>query len=62
MPATSSINHHGEQNIDRVNGLIVGDIGGTNARFALVDPDGNIGQVSVLACKDFDGLEEAYAR
>lgn len=61
MPATSSINHYGEQNIDRVNGLIVGDIGGTNARFALVDSDGNIGQVSVLACKDFDGLAEAYA-
>jgi len=38
----------------------VGDIGGTNARFALVNLDGGIDQVSVLACKDFDGLAEAY--
>jgi len=38
----------------------VGDIGGTNARFALVESDGGIGRVSVLACKDFDGLAEAY--
>jgi glucokinase len=38
----------------------VGDIGGTNARFALVNLDGGIDQVCVLACKDFDGLAEAY--
>jgi glucokinase len=38
---------------------LVGDIGGTNARFGLVDPDGSLLHSSVLADADYPGLGEA---
>ena len=38
---------------------LLGDIGGTNARFALLDSRGRIEQIRVLACDDHAGLAEA---
>ena len=38
---------------------LLGDIGGTNARFALLDSRGRIEQIQVLACDDHGGLAEA---
>jgi len=39
---------------------LVGDIGGTNARFALVSPGATtLEQVQVLPCRDFDNLDVA---
>jgi glucokinase len=38
---------------------LVGDIGGTNARFGLVEPDGALLHSSVLADADYAGLGEA---
>jgi glucokinase len=38
---------------------LVGDIGGTNARFGLVEPDGSLLHSSVLADADYRGLGEA---
>ena len=38
---------------------LVGDIGGTNARFGLVEPDGSLLHSSVLADTDYAGLGEA---
>ena len=38
---------------------LVGDIGGTNARFGLVEPDGSLLHSSVLADSDYPGLAEA---
>src|SRR5271169_835948 len=38
---------------------LVGDIGGTNARFGLVEPDGSLLHSSVLADIDYAGLGEA---
>ncbi|WP_336366806.1 glucokinase [Marinobacter sp. C2H3] len=39
---------------------LVGDIGGTNARFALVDPgDVRPRHIEVLACGDYDNLDQA---
>jgi glucokinase len=38
---------------------LLGDIGGTNARFALLDSRGRIEQIQVLACDDHAGLAEA---
>jgi glucokinase len=38
---------------------LVGDIGGTNARFGLVEPDGSLLHSSVLADADYPGLGEA---
>ena len=38
---------------------LVGDIGGTNARFGLVEPDGSLLHSSVLADADYAGLGEA---
>ena len=38
---------------------LVGDIGGTNARFGLVEPDGRLLHSSVLADADYAGLGEA---
>ncbi len=32
---------------------LVADIGGTNARFALVGEDGSVGDIQVLACRDY---------
>jgi len=40
-------------------GLIV-DIGGTNARFALLSGDGSINQAQTLACADFDTPPDAF--
>lgn len=39
---------------------IVADIGGTNARFGLVNQNGEIDHVSVLQCADFRGIDEAF--
>jgi glucokinase len=42
---------------------LVGDIGGTNARFALVPADSRVPRdEQVLHCADFQGLEEAIVR
>lgn len=38
---------------------LVGDIGATNARFALVDPGRKIAHIRVLAASDYDGIAEA---
>ncbi len=38
---------------------LLGDIGATNARFALLDSRGRIDQIRVLACGDHPGLAEA---
>jgi glucokinase len=38
---------------------LVGDIGGTNARFGLVAPDGSLLHSSVLADNDYPGIAEA---
>jgi len=38
---------------------LVGDIGATNARFALVEPGRRIGRIRVLATSDYDGIAEA---
>jgi glucokinase len=40
---------------------LIGDIGGTNARFALVGADGQPAAVRALPAKDFPGLVEAAA-
>jgi glucokinase len=39
---------------------LIGDIGGTNARFALVE-DGQVGRTRVYHCRDFPAFEEALA-
>jgi len=40
--------------------VLIGDIGGTNARFALVQPGSTILEnIQVLACSDYPNLEEA---
>lgn len=38
---------------------LVGDIGGTNARFALLAPDGSVGEIRILRCADHPGLDAA---
>jgi glucokinase len=38
---------------------LIGDIGATNARFALLDPAGGISRTRVLACDDFPTIEAA---
>jgi glucokinase len=40
---------------------LLGDVGATNARFALLDADGRIGSVRTLACDDYPGIAEAIA-
>lgn len=40
---------------------LVGDIGATNARFALVRPDGSIGFTRSILCNDFATIGEAIA-
>jgi glucokinase len=40
---------------------LIGDIGATNARFALVDGDGRIARTRVLACDDYATIEDALA-
>src|SRR6185503_20652869 len=40
---------------------LVGDIGATNARFALIDPGPKIARIRVLATGDYDGIAEAIA-
>lgn len=40
---------------------VVGDIGGTNARFALVEPGSvELQEIDVLACSDYPGLDHAF--
>ena len=39
--------------------LLIGDIGGTNARFALVGEDGAYGGEQGVLCADFPGVEQA---
>ena len=40
--------------------LLIGDIGGTNARFALADPAGDrFGEARSLACSNYDTAEDA---
>jgi glucokinase len=41
-------------------GAIVADIGGTNARFGLVNCSGEIAHISVLQCADFEGIDDAF--
>ena len=38
---------------------LVGDIGGTRARFGLVEPDGRVGRVEAGECRDHAGLPDA---
>ena len=40
---------------------LVADIGGTNARFQLVDTDGPMADVCELVTADFDTMEDAMA-
>ncbi len=37
---------------------LVGDIGATNSRLALVEPDGSLSQIRVFACDEYAGLAE----
>ncbi|HLN08045.1 MAG TPA: glucokinase [Xanthobacteraceae bacterium] len=46
----------------RLPSSLIGDIGGTNARFALVGPDGAFRRGRVLACDDHATLEQAIRR
>jgi glucokinase len=46
---------------DRQPRRLIGDIGATNARFALVDGDGRIARTRVLACDDYATIENALA-
>jgi glucokinase len=42
--------------------VIVADIGGTNARFAISSPNSlGLQHVCYLRCADFAGVEDAYA-
>jgi glucokinase len=40
---------------------LIGDIGATNARFALVDGEGHIARTRVLACDDYATIDDALA-
>ncbi len=40
---------------------LIGDIGATNARFALVDDAGRVERIRALACDDFPTIEDALA-
>jgi glucokinase len=43
-----------------VNKALVGDIGGTNARFALISPGSTVlEQIQVLPCKNYENLDAA---
>jgi glucokinase len=43
--------------------LIVADVGGTNARFAVsVQGDSSLRHITHLRCADFDGFEDAFER
>lgn len=44
-----------------MNWALVGDIGATNARFALVAPDGTISDIRVLLCDDYPTIGDAIA-
>jgi glucokinase len=41
---------------------IVGDLGGTNARFAVLGSSGALERIEVLTCAEFAGIEDAIAR
>ncbi len=49
----------GEATSGRLDGALVADIGGTNARFALLDAGGRPATARVLACADFPDLQAA---
>jgi glucokinase len=40
---------------------VVGDLGGTHARLATLDPSGILGRIEVLACADYARVEDAIA-
>ncbi|MCS0632420.1 glucokinase [Telluria mixta] len=40
---------------------LLADIGGTNARFALQAPGGGFADIEVLACRDYDRIDDAIA-
>ncbi len=40
---------------------LVGDVGGTNARFALVDPQGHVRHPRIFACKQYASLADVIA-
>lgn len=40
---------------------ILGDLGGTNARFATLEPSGTIARIEVLACAGYPRIEDALA-
>jgi glucokinase len=44
-----------------VNSALVGDIGATNARFAIVAPDGTLTRSRVLLCEEYPGIAQAIA-
>jgi glucokinase len=44
-----------------VNSALVGDIGATNARFAIVAPDGTLTRSRVLVCEEYPGIAQAIA-
>lgn len=39
---------------------VVADIGGTNARFSLVNGEGDLEHLSIVQCQDFDGISDAF--
>lgn len=39
---------------------VVADIGGTHARFGMVDRLGHLSNIAILKCAEFDGLQSAY--
>jgi len=43
----------------RENHILLADVGGTNARFALAGAGGSVDDVGVLACADFSSLSDA---
>ncbi|MDC0948987.1 glucokinase [Gammaproteobacteria bacterium] len=42
-----------------MSGVIIGDVGGTNARFAVLDANGDVGEMEVLAVADHQDLGSA---
>jgi glucokinase len=44
-----------------MNPRLIGDIGATNARFALLDADGAVGRIRVFAAEEYPGISDAIA-
>lgn len=62
MPTEQRRARHGERAMTgRGQPSLIGDIGATNARFALVEAGGAITRVRALACEDFPTVEAAIA-